>query len=314
MLRTFGSDPEFLLVANRGHLMPKSAIGVVQGDIENRINLKGHQFYYDNVLAECAVKPGASKEETIRNFREVLQLYADMVSPFKLTTTASVIFPDSELTHPDARKVGCAKDMCAYELKQKDGPVDEISHGNLRSCGGHIHVGAESIAGDGPEPILFIYMMDLVLGCTSLWLDKDPTSKRRRELYGQAGRYRVKDYGMEYRSLGNYWLNSPELAAFTYDLTMYCLDMVECGAAWELWEFSWDRFFESESGDLAESWQCKAYDPEALRNGINATDKNLVEPHYALVKAMLTADLRSELERLVAKPYEPDVYKNWSLN
>jgi hypothetical protein len=114
-------------------------------------------------------------------------------------------FPDQELDSEEARRAGCAPDMCAYEMKQKEPPKDLIQNGNLRSCGGHVHLGSELLASDGPEPILAIYMLDLFVGVPSLHLDFDSTSLRRRIIYGQSGRYRTKDYGLEYRSLGNFW-------------------------------------------------------------------------------------------------------------
>lgn len=112
-----------------------------------------------------------------------MQIYANLVKPHKLALQASTEFPEDQLLHPDARKVNCSKDNCAYELVEKDGPVDAITNGNLRSCGGHIHLGAEILCDSGPAPILAIYVLDLLLGIPSLWLDKDPTSQKRRQLY-----------------------------------------------------------------------------------------------------------------------------------
>lgn len=310
MNRTFGSDPELLVVKDG---KPVSAIGIVQGDIEHRISLKGHQFYYDNVLAECAIKPGASKKEVLDNFMECFQIYADMVRPFRLVPQASVTFPDEQLEHPDARKVGCAKDMCAYELVIKEAPTDAICNGNLRSCGGHIHLGSETLTADGPEPILALYMLDLMLGVPSLWLDQDPSSGMRRRLYGQAGRYRVKPYGLEYRSLGNFWLASPAMTSLVYDLSMHAIDLVESGKAWELWDFSWDRFFESDSGSLAAAWECKAYNPEDVKQGINLGDKGRVAPLFDLAKQYMTPGLRSDVDKAVARKGDGDFYENWRL-
>jgi hypothetical protein len=123
-MKTFGSDPEFILVKDN---KPRSAIGVIQASIGNRIQLDGSEFYYDNVLAECAIKYGKTQQEVVENFRHCFQMYANMVKPFKLLPQASEVFPDEELVHPDARRVGCSKEYCAYEMKQKESPLDEIS-------------------------------------------------------------------------------------------------------------------------------------------------------------------------------------------
>jgi len=307
-MKTFGSDPELMLFRDGE---PWSAIGVVQGSIENRIDSNGHQFYYDNVLAECAIKPGNTKEEVIENFRKCLQIFADMVRPLELVAQASAIFSNSQLNHPDARRVGCAKDFCAYEMKQKEGPVEEILQGNLRSCGGHVHLGADILTTDGPEPVLAVYMLDLFLGVPSLWLDKDPTSAKRRSLYGHAGRYRVKPYGIEYRSLGNFWLQSPELVGLIYDLAMFSLEFVETGKAWDLWEFDFDRFLESD--ELSDAWRCKGYDPKLLLTGINQTDKEMVAEHFEIANKFMPKNIRLQIEKIINNYQVNDFYQNWQI-
>jgi hypothetical protein len=306
-MKTFGSDPEFILEKD-GRC--RSAIGIVQGSIENRIDLHGFEFYYDNVLAECAIKYGRTQNEVIENFRLCFQIYSDMVKPYKLLPQASEIFPDEELAHKDSRRVGCAKEFCAYEMKQKESPLDEISGGNLRSCGGHIHLGADILAGDGPEPILAIYMMDLFLGVPSLWLDKDKTSPRRREIYGKAGRYRPKPYGIEYRSLGNFWLQSPDCVRLIYDISMFCISFIEKGSAWDLWEFDIERFLETD--DMASAWKCLAYDANLLREGINQSNKQMVKDHYNLAKELLPKNLSFEIEKFANQDFN-DFYENWGL-
>ena len=305
---TFGSDPE-LMIFRDGE--PWSAIGIIQGNIENRININGHQFYYDNVLAECAIKPGNTKKEVVENFRDCLKIFADMVRPLELVTQASATFSNSQLSHQDARRVGCEKDFCAYEMKQKEGPVKEILNGNLRSCGGHIHLGADILTSDGPEPILAVYMLDLFLGVPSLWIDNDPTSSKRRSLDGHAGRYRVKSYGIEYRPLGNFWLKSPKLVELIYDLAMFSVDYVESGKAWELWEFNFDNFLES--NEMSDSWKCTAYDPYLLRCGINKNDKNMVEKHFEIANKLIPSKLKNRIEDSILDHKKTDLYHNWGI-
>jgi hypothetical protein len=42
-------------------------------------------------------------------------------------------------------------------------------------------------------------------------------------MYGQAGAFRIKPYGMEYRVLSNAWLQTPELMGWVYDNTIKAL-------------------------------------------------------------------------------------------
>src|SRR5690606_5853835 len=93
-----------------------------------------------------------------------------------------------------------------------------------RTCGGHIHIGYDS-----PDFIVsedIVHAMDTVLGLESINLDKDD---RRREMYGKAGCFRVKDYGVEYRTLSNFWLQSDELKKWAYNKTLEAIEMVNSG-------------------------------------------------------------------------------------
>ncbi len=291
---TFGSDPEFFVVKDG---VPVSAIGIVKGDIEHRIKMDGHEFYYDNVLAECAIKPGATKEEVLQNFEECISIYLDLVRPCTLETRASYVFPDSELNTEAARKAGCAPDTCAYDMELKTPPVDAIENGNLRSSGGHIHVGDELLISDGHEPWLCVYMWDLLLGVPSLYLDKDESSKVRRTIYGQPGRYRVKPYGIEYRTLSSFWLRSPRLVGLIYDLTQLGLEVVRSGEADKFWTFDFDKFLESDK--LSDAWTCHGYDVDKLRKGINESDKSLVEEHFKIARKLMPPALRNELDECI---------------
>ena len=52
---------------------------------------------------------------------------------------------------------------------------------------------------------------------------------KRRELYGKAGAYRVKPYGVEYRVLSNFWLKSPALMQWVYDNTILAFKRLLAG-------------------------------------------------------------------------------------
>lgn len=290
-MKSFGTDPEFMLLKDGKY---HSAIGVVNGSITDRIKISGHEFYYDNVLAECAVQPGHSKKEFIENLRECLQIYSKMVEPFQLSTCAATFYPEEELEHPDAKKVGCAPDMCAYEMELIDPPEQSIQNTSLRSCGGHIHLGDKILQSEGPEPVFAVYMLDLFLGIPSVWLDEGDSSCLRRSVYGQAGRYRDKDYGLEYRSLGNFWLKSPELAELIYDLSDFALQFVKNGNVDEHWKFDEEVFFDTM--DLSKAFTCTTYDPQIVRDGIDKADKEALSDLYKWTKGFLPSKLKDDLE------------------
>lgn len=304
---SFGSDPELMLVRNGQY---RSAIGIVKGSIENRIKIQGHEFYYDNVLAECAIKPSFSKEEVVPNFKECLQLYAKMVAPFQLVLQSAHHYDRAELHHPDAKKVNCAPEYCPYEMKKANGPIEEILYGTLRTCGGHIHLGEEGLT-EGHFGVLAMYMMDLFVGIPSLWLDKDPTSSIRREMYGAAGRYRAKKYGMEYRSLSNFWLGTPRLVEFIYDMSEFVTNFVISGEADKHWNFDIDVFYNSDN--LADAWTCLTYDKDVVIQSIKTGDKQKALSVFEFAQSLMPAKLKKELIELCDKPTE-DFYSAWGIN
>ena len=49
-----------------------------------------------------------------------------------------------------------------------------------------------------------VLKLDLYLGIPSIILD--PEGSMRRRMYGKAGAFRKKSYGLEYRVLSNFWI------------------------------------------------------------------------------------------------------------
>jgi hypothetical protein len=72
------------------------------------------------------------------------------------------------------------------------------------------------------------------VGCGSVLFDLDPTSKMRREKYGRCGDFRPTPYGIEYRTMGNYALNSPTLVRLVWALALHAMDYVNRGNQREL--------------------------------------------------------------------------------
>lgn len=95
---------------------------------------------------------------------------------------------------------------------------------SLRSAGGHIHIGFANIVvpfdGDiyGYTPdeqrAGLVRMLDKYLGIPSVLLEPD---NKRKELYGKAGAYRPKEYGVEYRTISNFYLSSPEAMQWAFE-------------------------------------------------------------------------------------------------
>ena len=62
--------------------------------------------------------------------------------------------------------------------------------------------------------------MDATLGLASLLFDPDT---KRRSLYGKAGAFRPKSYGVEYRVLSNRWIKGIPLMRYVYNLSFLAI-------------------------------------------------------------------------------------------
>lgn len=309
---SFGLDPEFLL-KNGNECV--SAIPIIGRDVHDPILENEHRFYWDNVLAECAVKPSFSKEEAIHNIGDCIRIFSEIVAPATLHTQASCNFDESQLQDQGAKEAGCQPDICVYRMQLMMGelsPSKQIAESNFRSCGGHIHIGHEILQQDGPESVFLIYLMDLFLGLPSIFIDVDPTSPERRTLYGQAGRFREKEYGIEYRSLGNFWLSSPKFVELIYDICDFLVDFVQKQDLL-IWneEIYWNLV---ENGEpTGEAFQFALFDKNQLKDCIDQSDKKKGKQYLSLIEDKLPANLYQSIQDFAKKKQPLNPYKEWSI-
>lgn len=214
-----GADPELMLISPQGRLV--SAIPRVPGTKEKPHQLRCGAVQHDNVMAEFNVTPSGTSEELEHNMREVLRELSDIVAPCVPVVRASANFPARELDNDIAKVFGCDPDFDSWTLMMNsmDGTAPMST---FRSAGGHYHIGKKKTTAELLEDpygkIEVVKMLDIFQGIPSIVLDNDPTAGRRRKLYGRAGAHRPKDYGVEYRALGNFWVRGPELVHLMYEL------------------------------------------------------------------------------------------------
>ena len=309
---SFGLDPEFMLMQDSEL---KSAISFLPKK-ENAISKNGNDFYFDNVLAEIAIKPANSKDEAITNIQSALQNLAKLIGSAKFVIKASGNYPKSELNCSDAKIAGCNPEWNVYSLQQVFPPDEDVDlldgyyqfKTPFRSAGGHIHLGSDDLE-DPMQVFGVIRMMDLFIGIPSIFLDTDETSKDRRRIYGHAGSHRVPEYGLEYRTLGNFWLSSPELVGLIYDLSSFVLDFVGNKHHERFWKINEDLLDEE---DPSLAYSCVGYDVNALKKAINTCNKKLADKFMIFAGNYLPDNLLNEIDRLSGKPLQ-NPYDAWSI-
>lgn len=211
---TVGADPEIILLKD-GEPVP--AIGVVGGTKYAPRPLGIGAVQEDNVMAEFNIPPAHSANEFDYNIETMLATLENLVTPqgYTFSNAAWANYHPSHLEHPLAESMGCEPDWNAWTLEQNRPPNSRDMKG-VRATGGHIHVGGfgDKYPEERQEAVL---AMDLRVGVPLSLLVNDSV---RKQFYGQAGAYRPKPYGIEYRVPNNHWIWTSAFRKWIFNQTV----------------------------------------------------------------------------------------------
>lgn len=215
---TIGADPELFLKNKDNKLI--SVVGLIGGTKHEPLPIgNGCAIQEDNVAAEFCIPACDNASQFVNSINYSLSNIRERAEKLGLTPailTASASFDADQLMSMAAKTFGCDPDYNAYTGKAN--PRPKASDKSLRSAGGHVHVGTTN------KPEDMIKCLDLLLGVPSVLLDED---ERRRQLYGKAGSFRYKPYGVEYRTLSNYWIWSDKTIEWVYHQVADAIDFCE---------------------------------------------------------------------------------------
>lgn len=230
-----GADPEFF-VQRFGKLV--SAHGLVPGTKERPFVVKKGAVQVDGMALEFNIDPAETYAMFEDHMVTVLDSITKMVPGYEILVQPVAAKPEfgnlavsvadfgKEYidSQPDeAKALGCNPDFNAYTRLPNPTPKAETP---FRTASGHIHIGWRRGADVNNEGHLeacraLTKSLDVWLGIPSLVWDKDD---RRRELYGAAGAFRPKSYGMEYRVLSNAWITNPLLRKTVFYNTIKAIE------------------------------------------------------------------------------------------
>lgn len=223
---SIGSDPEVMLASDNKLV---SALNHVKARKYNPLKLaSGARMLADNVNLEINPLPANDPLQFVGNIALALSDAATILPGKKFLARASAVFPDDEMSDPEACVFGCDPEFSAWRNGGIVRPPLVEENDFFRSCGGHIHIGFEPAR---KNPLRLIQNMDLFVGVPCVLIDHDESSAQRTRLYGGAGKFRPTSYGVEYRSPTNYWLRSPGLASMIYSLSVYAIHDTEIPAS-----------------------------------------------------------------------------------
>jgi hypothetical protein len=173
-------------------------------------------------MAEFCIPPATTSNEFYLGIQKALE-YINGAIPKQLETIA---LPASHvdkkyLQTENAKLFGCEPDYNAWTHTVNNAPGTSTT---LRTCGGHIHIGY-----DNPCEMLNLWIimaMDLFIGVPSIIQETD---NDRKTMYGKAGAFRHKPYGVEYRTISNYYLQDKKLTNWVFNNTKSAIDFVSGG-------------------------------------------------------------------------------------
>lgn len=210
-----GADPE-LFFKRRGEFIAAGAL--IPGTKKAPHKVFDGAVQVDGLAAEFNIEPAVDERQFLHHIDSVMgQLRRMVPREYELSITATAHFdPEYMSKQPDeAKQLGCDPDFNAYNGQVNPRPMQ---HATMRTAAGHIHLGWTA-GRDVMDPrhyascCVMVKQLDFYLGLPSVILDKDT---QRKEMYGKAGAFRPKPYGLEYRVLSNFWLLTPKLKQWAY--------------------------------------------------------------------------------------------------
>lgn len=231
-----GADPEvFMYKGNR----VKSAYGVIKGDKKNPYPVDNGAVQVDGMALEFNITPATNEDEFVTRINSVMNTLASMVPDFNIKAVPSQGFSNKFLAGQpkEAVELGCEPDYNAWTGEENPKPDEAIT---MRTGSGHIHIGwTKDQDINDPEHLeacrMLVKQLDCLVAVPYLVYFTNSTEAKkeaaRRMLYGMAGAFRPKPYGVEYRVLSNTWLLSDDRMRWVYKATLNAVNKLFEGKA-----------------------------------------------------------------------------------
>ena len=232
-----GCDPEFFFRGQNGQTVGAEKILPEKGIDYNPWNSKKPEeishIVIDGVQSELNPRPGSCRANLgneisacFRALDKALKEKGQVGVSFDPVVKVSKAEMDS--LSEKSKVFGCAPSTNVYKNAESQITVNPKKY-LKRSAGGHIHLGShgDKITMEALQNVnVMVPILDILVGNTCVLIDRDPSNKERRKNYGRVGEYRLKSYGIEYRTLSNFWLKSYQLMSFVMGMARFAVVLV----------------------------------------------------------------------------------------
>lgn len=211
-----------------------SAEGIVKGSKYEPFNFDPSNRWFgtslDNVLAEFTIPPTTDEGSFLSSILHCKQYIDTMDDRLCSAFIPCHRMDEQYLQTENAQTLGCEPDYDAW----RNGAVNPRPSGkstNLRTAGFHVHIGYDLPSVD--MNVLLMKVFDVFVTLPAMLIEPD---NERRTLYGKAGSFRHKEYGMEARTLSSFFASTPELIRWVFRQTNNAIECVNNFQARELVE------------------------------------------------------------------------------
>lgn len=278
-----GCDPEFFFkldgqVIGAEKVIPKKGLQRSHGFKTTS------KFIIDGVQAELNPRPDTCRanlaNEIVGCFKTLKDELAKKGGKITADFSRTIEISKEKLLELDAqaKRFGCAPSRTIYRNKAgvNINNVDPIEY-RTRAAGGHIHIGGcnhapldRALKKDYKRTV---EMLDLILGNTSVLIDRDEGNIERRKYYGRAGEFRLPEHGLEYRTLSNFWLTSYPLMSLVFGLARLSVQLMSC----------------SSTKDVEDNYKAftKAVKRKDIKEAINNNDFDLAMENFLKIEPLL---------------------------
>jgi hypothetical protein len=287
-----GADVEFFIKNSLGEAIP--AFTIIPNDKNNPLKNQDVKLYFDNVLLEFNIPPSKDVKTFVKNITNGINFAESKIRPNFLDLSASAYFNSENLEDKRAKEAGCEIEYNAYNFKPNNDIGEALRNTSVRTSGGHLHLSGEKYDAIDDKTLypIFVYMMDLFVAIPSILIEKDYSQRDRRKIFGKAGSYRIKPYGIEYRVLSSWWTGKPEYSALIYRMCEFVFEFMNNEMWKKFWNLNIDDIYE---GNNEKAYSCFGYDVDLVTKTINECDVVMAEKLYDFISNFMPNDICEEI-------------------
>lgn len=283
----FGADPEFFFtkkgsVIGAEKVLPK--IGMYAGSYSGQ----QQKIIIDGVQGEMNIIADTCRQIFAKNMRYCYQAIVEQAKKkgVDISFSQTVLVPKKEMKSlsPETQQFGCSPSENIHQ--KSDISIKDASAYPYRSAGGHVHLGLnDAVTNDILHNYkLIVPLLDVLVGNTMVLLDRDEGNIERRKVYGKAGEHRTPEYGVEYRTLSNFWIRSYPLVSLVLGMCRFAVNVAESPEATK-------AFMEKVS-------------MEDITRAINTNDFRLAQSNFDKIKKLISETHANEDEGEYYYPLE----------